>query len=209
MYASTTEEAEDEILKAARQDPKLIYLIGGESVNVYPKSMDALQWIRMHDMGIELLQTYCDVLKANLEVGFTDQVRTDGYQLWERSDAEIGHQLKLMAHVACNYGVGVDSEVDDPDFEIPPPLTDVDPIDLVRIHRAYYEVNVIRLNFLPYLLGPTKASDSKRMSWNVFYSTMANKLNTDPASLMRDRSLISLLSQIRLGSPDYEDLKAS
>jgi len=210
FFSSTTEEAEEEILKAANEEPKRVVLLSLDEVTVYPKCMDALQWFRMHDMGVSLLQTYMDVMSASLEEGWTEQEAEHPFDLIKRTDVEIGLQLRTMCYAACNYGIRVDrEEIDSPDFELPELFANIDAIDVARLHKYFYEVNVIRLNYLPYLMGPTKPGEDKRMSWNVFYGTMANQLNSDMRSLMRDRSLVSLLAQVRLATPTIQDLKAS
>jgi hypothetical protein len=212
FFSSTTDEAEQQLLQAAQNEPKPIVLMSGDIVHIQPKSMEALQWLRIRDMGVAWLQAYVEVIQASLDEGWTGQDTDTSFTLLERADTEIGSQLRLMAYAVCNYGVKIDrAELDSEDFVIPPPFDDIDPIDLIRVHKAFWEVNVLRLNHLPYLLGPTKpGSDSKRMSWNVFYGTMAMKLNTDMEYLMKDKSLVALLAQVRLAQPtDLEDLKAS
>jgi hypothetical protein len=205
-HASRHQIAEEEILKAVQGVPKPITLMDGNVVEVHPKSFDALLWFREHDYIVQWMSSRAEFFRelylndniTEVEVPFT---------LLMRLDNEVTFQMQLMAYAACQDSVSVNrQEVESEFFNIPPPYDTLDTIDLVRIMQGYWEVNVSRLNLLPYLTGPRKpGSDNKRMGWNVFFSTLAMKLNTDMQPLMHDKPLISLLAQIQLAQPDIED----
>ena len=45
------------------------------------------------------------------------------------------------------------------------------------------------------------------MSWNVFVGTLAMRLKVEPERLAKDRSLVSLLAQVRLGNSIYDEME--
>jgi hypothetical protein len=206
-HTSKREVAEEEILKAINDVKLPVALLNGDLVAVYPKSFDALLWFREHDYVLMWMQSRADFFR---EVYLNDNVpdAEEPFTLLMKLDEEVSYHTRLMAYAACQPARSVDrTEFEREDFDIPPPFDDsIDPIDLVRILRAFWEVNVTRLNLLPYLVGPRKEKDTqKRMSWNVFFATMAMNRKMDIHALMRDKSLISLLAQVRLAQPDIED----
>ena len=61
---------------------------------------------------------------------------------------------------------------------------------------------------LELIVQPPKGNgDGTPMSWNVFVGTLAMRLKTEPERLAKDRSLVSLLAQVRLGSPAYDPIE--
>lgn len=108
--------------------------------------------------------------------------------------------MATVCYAATTPGVGVDKEL----AEKPPPeFLDMHPADMARIHRAFWDVNVMRIGVLPYLVAPKRSERSeegaKRMSWSVFGAEMANVFKVEVSEILNDRSLTSLLAQIQLG----------
>jgi hypothetical protein len=204
-HASLHEDADEEVLKALRGEPERVLLLTGEEVHVYPKGLEALLFIRNHDWVCSWLASWLELLRDDATHMTLAKTVGSPVATMDRIERELGIQLAICARVACQEGPGIDYN-DANNF--PDEWMDIDPIDIARIHRAFFKVNVSRFNQLPYVAGPRKSKDGKqdvRMSWSVFYSRAGKQLGEDPKTLMRDRSLAELLVQVQLAQPALED----
>lgn len=199
--------AEERLLLALREMPEEVVLSNGATVTVWPKSIDALLWCRERNWLIGWLTSRVDAIHIALAedaVGREDlptPVSTLG-----RATDEIGHQLAALAAAACSEGPGLPANPDEPE----PLYGELQPHDLLRINRAFLEVNAGRMAALEAIVKPPKAGkDDSRMSWNVFVGTLAMRLKTDPERLAKDRSLVSLLAQVRLGNSLTAEMEAA
>lgn len=210
---SHSDEIEEELLKSMRDEPLVLYLVGGERISVYPKGFDALMWFRAHDWALEWMHVRCEHIKHLLETGKikppTEDDFYDPLEIIEGTEREIGHQLAMMAYACTMPGPTIDYDaVTDP----PEMFRDLHPADMVRVYKAYVELNQTRLNLAETVVrrvyGGKKKHSSRPMSWNVFLPTMARQLRVDVKELMRDRSLVSVLAQVYLTQPPVEDMNA-
>lgn len=209
-----SDEAESEVLKALKEEPEPVHLLAtsrpGEvtedgRVLVYPKGLDALMWLSTRDTAVEWLAQRKKIIEQMCEDESILQVGMDNpWETVERISDEISYQLACMAYAVTREGAHFDGEdVEDP----PEEWLNIDPVDIMRIHRKHVEVNAERLSMLPYLTGPGNADDdSDRASWSVFISTAARQQGRPAKEVARDQSLASLLAQINLSSPQMEDL---
>jgi hypothetical protein len=200
-HQSRREEAEEEVLRALRDEPQSLMLASGETVQVYPKSFEALLWFRDKDFVVEYLHTRITALRQAIEEGtLTPEQCPQPRKLLSDGEAELGLQLAMLCYAACQPGASVDRvAAEDPSQE----FRELHPLDLFRIMKAFQEVNAKRLTPIPLLLGPGdgKPKNDKVMGWNIFFATTAKHYKVDVRELMRDRSLVSLLAQVQLAQP--------
>ena len=167
---------------------------------------------------MDWLSARLEALQQEGNAGTLDRERVPNPpELIERLELELAHQLGTMALAATYPGPGLPPGLAFGDTEpTAPPLpawaVDIDPLDLFLLHQAFLEANVGRMEALEQivppdrgrpLLGPKSpagAAPKTPMSWNVFIGTMATRLKEDPVRLARDRSLVALLAQVRLGA---------
>lgn len=189
------DEAEERMLAALREQPEPVPLLDGTTVHVYPKGIHALLWFREHDWLVGWLSARVEALRVGLEDGsITEADIAEPISTLERATTELGHQLAALASAACNEGpsLGVTEPSDR--------FLALDPWELYRINRAFLEVNAGRMMALARIVKPPKGNDDRPMSWNVFLGTLAMKLKIDPETLAKNRSLVSLLAQVRLSA---------
>jgi hypothetical protein len=199
-HESRREEAEEEVLKALRDEPRRLMLVNGESVEVHPKSFEALLWFRNKDFAVEFLTVRMEALRQAIEEGtLTPEQCPQPRELLDDGEKEVGYQLATLCYGACTSGPSIDrSAVDDP----PKEFRELHPIDVMRILSAFQDVNARRLTPIPLILGPSKSSPTEKTpGWNVFFATTAKHYKVDVRELMRDRSLVSLLAQVQLAQP--------
>lgn len=211
-----SEQAEEEMLKGLREEPEPVTSLvspgvrelEGERVFVYPKGLDALLWMNTYDEALKFMSNRKDALEIAIEEGYlsANDVRNP-WSVIQQIDEEIGHHLAVMGFAATREGPHFDGltkeEIGDP----PDEWLNIDPVDLVQIHRKFVEVNAERMTLLPYLSGPQKQSEGEdRASWSVFISNVAGKRGDSAKEVARNESLVSQLIQTNLSAPDLEDL---
>lgn len=202
-------EEEERLLDALREEPASVRLLSGTVVEVHPKGLHALMWFRARDWLVGWLSDRLDLLRWAADNGELDQAEMpDVVTTQERIEEELHNQLTAMAVVACFPGPGIPPSGDVmegwPDW-----APDLTPIDLFTIHQSFSEVNLGRMEALEWVVpvkkrGAGKAADGqappRRLSWNTFLGSLSMRLKVSPESLAKDRSLVSLLAQARLGS---------
>lgn len=201
--------AEEQLLAALREEPIRITLLDGTTADVHPKGLDALLWLRARSWFTEWLAARLEALREAAANGTLERSGVpEPVGTMERIERELAYQLGAIAAVATTAGPGGASYME-PGADVPERWTDMNPIDLFRVHKAFMEVNAARLDALSRIVRPTKPGESgaDRMSWNVFLSTLAMRLNEDPAKLARERSLVSLLATVRLAKESEPELK--
>lgn len=210
---SRIEQAEERMLDALNEEPRQVRLpVSARTVFVYPKSLRTLLWFRAHDWVTGWIAARATAIREAADEGKLEQDDLgEPVAVLSRCELELAHQLSAMAAVACHEGPGMPAEAEDtspvsawPDGE----WVDIDPVDLYAIHAAFLDVNAGRMEALERIVKPQRAGSNERMSWNVFLGTLAMKLHKDPTELASDYSLVKLLSQVRLGKPDMEELEA-
>ena len=187
-------------LAALREEPVTLTLENLTQVSVYPKSFNALLWFHYVDYCIAFLADREDFLKTIIEKELPERQQMP--QILETLEAiseALGKNLSRIAYAATRAGPATDT---DEAFNPPQEFMDLSPSDIVRIHRAFWEVNLMRTSAMPYLVAPQKAGADRprRMSWSVFGAEMANLFKCDVADILNDKSLVALLAQVRLGS---------
>ena len=210
---SRIDQAEERMLDALNEEPRSVRMpISGRSVLVYPKSMRTLLWFRAHDWVSGWIAARASAIR---EAADEDQLEqsdlAEPIAVLSRCERELGTQLSSMAAVACYEGPGMPPEAEDtaPSSDwLGEDWTEIDAIDLYAVHAAFIEVNAGRMEALERIVKPQRAGENERMSWNVFLGTLAMKLHKDPTELASDYSLVKLLSQVRLGRPDMDELEA-
>ncbi len=210
---SRVDEAEERMLDALNEEPRQVRLpISGRSESVYPKSLRTLLWFRAHDWVAGWIAARAAAIREAADEGKLEQDDLpDPISVLARTEVELASQLGAMAAVACHKGPGMPPEAEDtaPASDWPDDKwTDIDPIDLYAVHAAFLDVNAGRMEALERIVKPQRTGSNDRMSWNVFLGTLAMKLHKDPTELANDYSLVKLLSQVRLGRPDMEELEA-
>lgn len=189
------EEADAIVLDALRAEPVRVELGHTEAdgsptvVHVHPKSAHTLLSLNARDRVMQWLTE---------RVGRLYQSHDPAHlALLARAQDEQLYQLRVFASVVCHEGPGspyADSE------ERPTPAEwtrDLSPLDFLRVVNAHLELNSKRLLALSALV--TSQADgtgdgAARLSWAVFFASMADSQHTSVESLMRDRSLAALMA---------------
>ena len=194
-------DADAVALKALTDEPVTLQLTDLTQVSVFPKSFRALMWFHQHDFAIAVLADREDMLREMIAKNLPEKNEVeDIWQLIDMIVDELTAQMATVCYAATMPGVSVDKEL----AERPPgEFTDMHPVDMARIHRAFWDANVMRIGVLPYLVAPKRSEKAeegtKRMSWSVFGSEMANVFKVDVNEILNNRSLPSLLAQVQLG----------
>ena len=200
-HQSRKEEAEEEVLKALREEPVNVTLIDGETtLEVHPKSFESLLWFRNKEFLLDFLNIRIEALRQAITEGtLTPEQVPEPAKLMEDGERELGFQFATLCFAACQPGPSIDIEA----TRNPPEVyRTLHPLDIVRITGAFQEVNARRLTPIPLLIGPRKANgDGAPTGWNVFFATTAKHYKVDVRDLMRDRSLVNLLAQVQLAQP--------
>lgn len=225
---SARDNAEERVLKALREAPESVVLSDGSRIHVYPKGLDTLLWFRDRQRFVSDLNRRTNAIVERLAEGrdLPKEITREPVRTTARAAHELAYQLALMAAVACEPGARlpkwVDGEARPPAFRVlrwpwrvkawlardpVAPFIDMDPMDMLLVHRAFMEVNQGRMAALRYVAPPRKPSATQgEMSYDVFLSTLAMKTGADPEYLAKDRSIVSLVSQVRLAQPpDLEE----
>ncbi len=199
-------QAEDAMLAALRDEPQEVTLLSGDIVRVYPKGLDSLLWFRHHDWFVEWMAPRVATLRDAVANHATEGLATPITTL-EHAQTELAYQIGAFCAEATNPGPAKGEWATD-NADLPELWKDVNPHDVVQVHRAFMECNATRLQALDHIVRPQKADNSDRpMSWNVFVASMAMRLNIDPKTLARDRPLVSLLATVRLAREAEPELE--
>lgn len=201
-YPGSREQAEEVVLAALREEPQSVRLLNGETVLVYPKGLDALLWFREQSWLLAWLTSRVEAIREALNDDSVDRDELpQPVTSLEAAADEMGLRLAAICAVACSEGPQLDRRLA---LEPPQRWHDITPADLYSIHKAFVNVNSVAIAFLDRLVKPQR-SGGEPMSWSVFMSTLGMRLKTDPAELARNRSLVSLLAQVRLSQPTYDE----
>lgn len=200
--------AEEEMLAALREEPVRTRLLDGTLVTVYPKGLDTLLWFRARGWFCEWLAARLEALREAATAGTLERSEIrEPVATMERVEHELAFHLAAIAAVATYEGPG-GGPYASPEAEVPEQWTEMNPLDLYRIHAAFSQVNAARLDALARIVRPQRSgAEGQQMSWNVFLGSLAMRLNEDPVRLARDRSLVALLATVRLAreaEPDTE-----
>lgn len=208
-----SEHAEDELLKALRDEPQSVKLTTGDEVFVYPKSHDALRWFQFHGWLTEWLDSRVAAMEAaadgDLEElrGATDEPVT----VLEAARRELSLQLALFCWAATHPEPGLPWEPTRSDLwgspsEGPPAeFLDLPPVDIVRLNAVFLRVNVRGLAYLKRLSEGSK--NGKRNPWDVFFANRSKQVGQPSRYLMMHESLCSQLAEATLSAPDFSDLE--
>lgn len=193
--------ADGAVLEALAAEPLAVTLGARDdagqprTVHVYPKSLGALLTLHVRDFTLGWLATRIDALRTAPDPA--------ALAVLERAMEELGYQYTLLCWTVTHPDPGVPYAREDARPTPPPALAwlgTLDPWDCLRIAQAHGVVNAQRLQALEALI--TKNTDATagptRPSWSAFIGSLAMRLNQPPAHLMRDASLLELLSAVQL-----------
>lgn len=203
-YRGTTTDAADRaLLQQLNEDPVSVRLLSGHTVQLYPKGYHALMFIQNRDW----LCSWLAALEQLIQTAVNEQQLTK-HQLdspistLDMIADELAHQMAVILNVAMYEGPSFDPiQAEDP----PDWLRDMMPIDIARLNRTFFKINLPNLTQMPYLVGPRKPGkqQQKRAGWSVFYSRAGKALGVDPQELMRNKSLAALLVHVNLSQQDH------
>ena len=193
-----SQEAEEELLKAVRDLPERLQLLSGSEVWIYPKSFHALCWFREMAWAVNWLASRMEMLKVAMEEGEIEKKTIpEPVKTLEKASGVVPWLLACLCREACREGVQLTEHRMEPGQE----FLDLDPVDVLRIQGKFQEVNGTRLMNLEAVVksqGPGDGGGDGRMSWNVFFGSLSTEANGDIGEYVRDRSLVSVLSQVSL-----------
>lgn len=179
--AERERESEDVVIKALSDAPEKATLSDGTTVDVYPKSFAALQFIQQQELRIQWLLKRRPLL---LEGGNADDL-----EFVERIDEELLLAYQTIAFLVTVKGPALPLEMP---TSFPEWIQNFSTADYVVVHRAFVTVNVVRLHILNAMLDALSQTDGgQRPGWSTFFSTRAEETHKSTAHLMNDVSLIS------------------
>jgi hypothetical protein len=204
-FSAGDADAEEVILQAMNDHPKGIQLLTGKFVYVHPKSLSALMWFRERDWFLDWCRLNIEVIREAMVGGpaSVEALKMDNPQsTLERLSAEIGYQCALLCEAAITEGPTIPA-----DLEPSQEMTDLSPVDYLRLLQAFLDVNGGRLNVLERVAPRTKPGGKRdRPSWNIFLANLGMRLKKHPAELAKDHSLASLVGLVRLSVRENSDL---
>lgn len=196
------------VLEALRNDPMTVMLSGdgSESVTVYQKSLDVLFVLHARECVIAWLAKKIEALKSS--------ETTEHLALIESALAELSYHWRVQCWVVTYPGPGAPFSAAESRPDLPndvPWLVAVSPWDCLRICQAYTVVNAQRLQSLDSLIASNTDDPStpSRPSWSTFVGSLAMRLNTLPTHLVRDTSLVELLSMVQVHGAAERDAQES
>lgn len=167
----------------------------GEPVHVYPKSFDTLQQLHALDAQLGHALAVQQRLLAADAAGLLDAAAANELP----TVAQLVSDLTLLCcWVVTTPGPGRPAGADAAVPPIPDALrawSDVEVLAVVRAHQRLLG----RAHVMSALLDErTEAEGGQRPSWSLFLGSLAVELHADPGTLARERTLESLLAQVRL-----------
>lgn len=194
--AERKENADAVLLAALADAPMELVLTGAEgedfTVGVYPKSYEALRWFDSVSRKLQwLVDRRRDIETQNgAEIG----------DLIQRIGDEEAWIYGLVSLAALTGGPGLPWERGDEPRDLPEWVRALSPSDVLRIRRAFIEVNSTRLSVLNEILSPASKRETTNLSWAPFFATRAEESGEDSKVLLRDRSLASQLAASALSA---------
>lgn len=176
----------EEIRTATLQSkPLVVRLDDGTTVDVHPKSYNAIIMIRALDYTMSWLLESADEIAAKATPHAPDLLP----RIFER----IGFIQNRILEIIVHPGPGYDAKhVETPrEFEY-------SPLDVLTLQRAYNSVNVLRMMALPVVTEKKKDGKQEETGWSAFFVLMGVRKKVDPALLMQDVDLVKLIMEARL-----------
>lgn len=187
--------AEADVVAALRDAPEYAEL-DGESVLVYPKSFDALDFIAQRDRRIQWLVEQREKIASRaiaLTPGLLDAIGN-----------EIVFQYGLIIWASTHEGAKLPFDSRNAPDTLPDWITALSPTDYLMIYQAFVKVNTERIFVLKLMLdarlSEKQSKVSKAPSWLTFWASRAEDAGVGADVLMRDRSLPSQIAQALLAA---------
>lgn len=195
--------ADETILKALRDEPIQVRRLGAEPdeapLYVYAKSLDAS--LQIHALNVQLawmLGEY-NQLAALLDDPQTERRAALAETLPQVLDA-VSYTYQLLAWIVTTPGPDMPYAADDDRPAPPEHIRRLEPWDMVAICRAHQQ-HMLRLHALTALIDERGAEDGgTRPSWSSLIGTVSMDTGEAPVTLMKHRSLASLLAAVRLNA---------
>jgi hypothetical protein len=189
------------LLEALRGAPVTVELVGQhpdgspKTVQVYPKSYEALEFLDALDAAIGRLAAAEDLV-TSLHPG-------EALPLLDRLA-----EARSLLHRQCVWVVTAEGpRLPFAAFGAPPDppdsTRDLDVVDIVRILQAFKTLHRDRLAALSALMGRGKGG--RRVSWATLASSAAGKLGVSAQTLLRDWSLEGWIAQLQLAADAERD----
>jgi len=192
-------DAADQMALAALQEEPIEVETHDHILRVAPKSFEALLWFNHVDALLRWLTGRERALRAAMEAGTLPEAFEAPAEVLGRLVTEIAHQNARLVAQATADGPRLL-----PDLEPDERIRSLGPVELIRVPLAFLHVNSVRLSALKALVEAPKKGH-RAVSWSTFMATAADHLRTDVRQLARDRSLVSLLAQVRLVQRSVDD----
>jgi len=187
---------------AALSDKPVPVATSGGTVNVHPKGIHALLWLQDQDEWLDWLCDRRSALEAIQASGKAEAPVSEMIAEVARAQVVI---LAEIAAQACSPG---------PAFRAEYPagfrarFESFSPVDLWQIHRAYWEVNALRIYAAKRLAPRTAGEKAHRFTWGGLIAGVAARERRPPAEIADGRSLASLMVGIELGSAAAREAEA-
>ncbi len=194
----------DDLRAAMAAEPIYVTLECGRQVGVYPKSFHALNRVVDNQMAMEWVTTKRLVL-LSLEAHTPDTLDT----LRKATDAECRMVAEFVA-IITHPGPDV-PWVDDGrwDHDVDAwTRTDISPMDLLALRRAYVDVNMLRVNAIAERTRQYASGPSETMPLAAFLGVMAGEMHTRPEEIARRYSLGEVFATSLSKFEAYERAKA-
>lgn len=198
-----SEYASRKLLAALDREPIEVELLGGTSVHVHPKSEAALRWfadayfwLNWFNVRAEAIHAQADNYEERKERGEEPLPGVSRpISVTEELVIETNRRAALILWAACHEGPGLPWAYGEPAPDEPADESwlDLSSIDVTRIERAFHEVNVGRLAFLP-----KPKERGKGITPEVFFSQRIKVTGRPMSELRRGRDLASQVAEVAL-----------
>lgn len=190
----TTKVSDDVVelnrIRALLAEPLPVVLESGETIQIHPKSYNAMVLLRALDYTYAWLIGQLDEL-ARVHTPYSpDLIPRCAQRLIELSN-------KIVA-IVTHPGPGYDQKLVDA-----PLASEYTSLDLLAIQNAFNEINAMRLMALP-KLHEKPGAETESTGWSSFFVVMGIKKNIDVGEMMQDHSLAKLIMEAHIYAKSQE-----
>lgn len=180
---------------ALTSEPMTVTLDGGQAVQVWPKSFMALQHV------VRCEQRLRDALVVI--AALVDDRSEDAHRVRDLCTTLVAELQAVQVWIATHPGPGVPYRWEQLPWrqilQVPEWVRGLSPVAIMQVGAAFATVNVVRLQALDQLTQPAQRTTTGA-GWASYFSSLASDRGVDVETIMRERSLASLLTQTSLAA---------
>jgi hypothetical protein len=183
---------------ALMSEPSPVVLANGETVHAYPKSFSALHHLARCEERINWALAH--------KAAIAPPVNEEQAAILDTLDHITDVLQRVQVWIVTHPGPGVPYDWSrwpwQQRLETPTWVDELSATDIVQIGVAHTVVNWLRLRALDMLTEPAERS-RVTAGWSTFFASIAAEKGLEPDVLMRDRSLVALMSTSSLAADIY------